>query len=595
MAQNSKVVKATDSNFEDTLLKWFDEPDSDYSDQDCHPKGNVDEDGAILSDHETCSELSHGESEEENETEVMETEEDYTRYYYGKNRYKWAVTEPTRNVRTLAHNILKLPGNKYVNKNIEPIDAWKKIFSQDILDIIVHNTNIRINKFRDRPGNFDRTEYRETNSVEMNGFLGLLILTAAFKSNTEAIESIFATDGTGREIFRLTMSAKRFAILLACLRFDTHEERMMRVKTDPAAAISHILDIFIHNSQSSYCLGANVTVDEMLVGFRGRCKFKMYLPSKPVKYGLKVQCLVDARTHYIYNAYIYCGKGTDSLKDLTETEKKFSIPTQAVIRLSKPIFGSRRNITGDNWYSSIELVDYLLKNGLTYVGTMKKNKREIPKEFLPSKTRPVGSTMYGFTSDKTLISRVPKKNKCVVLISSMHHSKHDDNGLPEIISFYNSTKSGVDAVDEKTSKYSCSRRTQRWPMALFYRIVDMSSVNAYINHQSCADTKRLERLEFLKVLAKQLYEPLLVERSQKTNLSRELRYGLIRILDTAPQAPAPAEVEDVLPRNQRKYCSNCDPKLKRKTAHLCVNCKKSICLQCSKKICIRCIETIRDS
>lgn len=244
------------------------------------------------------------------------------------------------------------------------------------------------------------------------------------------------------------MSAKRFAVLLTCLRFDTHEERMLRVNTEPAAAISHILDKFNKNSQAAYCLGANATVDEMLIGFRGRCKFKMYLPNKPVKYGLKVQCLVDARTHYIYNTYIYCGKGSDSLKDITDDERRFSIPTQAVIRLSKPIFGTNTNITGDNWYSSIELTDYLFKNKLTYVGTLKRNKREVPQEFLPSKSRPVGSTIYGFTRNKTLISRVTKKNKCVVLISSMHHSKQDDHGLPEINAFYNSTKSGVDAVDE---------------------------------------------------------------------------------------------------------------------------------------------------
>lgn len=43
------------------------------------------------------------------------------------------------------------------------------------------------------------------------------------------------------------MSGKGFGILLACLRFDTNEEIMSRVKTDPVAAISHIFEKFCHS------------------------------------------------------------------------------------------------------------------------------------------------------------------------------------------------------------------------------------------------------------------------------------------------------------------------------------------------------------
>lgn len=88
-------------------------------------------------------------------------------------------------------------------------------------------------------------------------------------------------------------------------------------------------------------------------------------------------CLTDSRSHYLFNAYIYAGQNTDGLT-LDHTEIKFSKPTQSVLRLSKPIQGSNRNITADNWFSSIELVELLKKKKLTYVGTNKKNKREIP-------------------------------------------------------------------------------------------------------------------------------------------------------------------------------------------------------------------------
>lgn len=51
---------------------------------------------------------------------------------------------------------------------------------------------------------------------------------------------------------------------------------------------------------------------------------------------------------------------------------------------------------------------------------MRKNKAEIPKEFLPDKTQQAGSVLFGFQKDMTLVSFVPKKNKAVILLSSMH-------------------------------------------------------------------------------------------------------------------------------------------------------------------------------
>jgi hypothetical protein len=70
-----------------------------------------------------------------------------------------------------------------------------------------------------------------------------------------------------------------------------------------AAAIGQFFDVFVKNAKESYTVGALTCVDEMLVGFRGRCAFKMYTPSKPEKYGIKVMALIDARTNYFYNAY----------------------------------------------------------------------------------------------------------------------------------------------------------------------------------------------------------------------------------------------------------------------------------------------------
>lgn len=70
------------------------------------------------------------------------------------------------------------------------------------------------------------------------------------------------------------------------------------------------------------------------------------------------------KSSYLYNAYLYTGKDCDGL-GLSEVERKLSKPTQSVIKLCKPVEKSDKNITADNWFSSIQLLDEMKARGLT--------------------------------------------------------------------------------------------------------------------------------------------------------------------------------------------------------------------------------------
>lgn len=88
-------------------------------------------------------------------------------------------------------------------------------------------------------------------------------------------------------------------------------------------------------------------------------------------------------------------------------------------------------------------------NQLTLVGTLRKNKKEIPPVFIDTKGKAPGAIAFGFKNDFTLVYYVPKKSNVVVLLSSMHYDASVDKdadsntyGKPEIILFYNSSKGG---------------------------------------------------------------------------------------------------------------------------------------------------------
>jgi hypothetical protein len=125
-------------------------------------------------------------------------------------------------------------------------------------------------------------------------------------------------------------------------------------------------------------------------------------------------------------------------------------PEDIVKRLICDIVGTNRNITFDNWYTSVPLAIYLLEKRITCIGTLRKNKKEIPVEFQANKMRAIGSCLFGFQKNITLVSHVPRKNKAVIALSTMHHSNEidEETNKPSIIVDYNMTKGGVDTVDQ---------------------------------------------------------------------------------------------------------------------------------------------------
>ena len=56
----------------------------------------------------------------------------------------------------------------------------------------------------------------------------------------------------------------------------------------------------------------------------------------------------------------------------------------------------------------------------------------------------------------------------------------DDKNKPEIITYYNNTKSGVDILDKLVRTYSCKRATARWTVAFFFNLVDIAAYNALV-------------------------------------------------------------------------------------------------------------------
>ncbi len=79
--------------------------------------------------------------------------------------------------------------------------------------------------------------------------------------------------------------------------------------------------------------------------------------------------------------------------------------------------------------------------------------------------------------------------------------------------------------------YTCGRSTRRWPLCVFYCILDIIGVNSYVVYSHFhRDSKESKfRREFLKVLGYSLTKNLMLKRLNQKTLSRELRSSIINM------------------------------------------------------------------
>ncbi|CAJ0955096.1 unnamed protein product [Ranitomeya imitator] len=308
-------------------------------------------------------------------------DEEVGSYYIGKYKNtKWNKKPFQKKRREPLNIITHLPAVIGTARNAKTaVECWNSIFTDDILDSIVTYTNQYIDIIKDKY--ICNRTIKPTDEIELRAFFGLLYLAGAYRANRQSLEELWGKDGDGVEKFSLVMSINRFKILIRCLRFDDRTTRTERKTHDRLAPIRDIFQRFVVNCKQSYYPGENLTIDEMLPGFRGRCAFRQYIPSKPNKYGIKIYALVDASKTYTYNLEVYAGKQPEGPYCVSNK------PIDVVKRLAEPLFGSGRNITADNWFTSCDLIDYLKIQKLSYVGTVRKNKRELPPQFVSVKER----------------------------------------------------------------------------------------------------------------------------------------------------------------------------------------------------------------
>ncbi|XP_066978516.1 piggyBac transposable element-derived protein 4-like isoform X2 [Macrobrachium rosenbergii] len=468
-------------------------------------------------------------------------------------------------------------------------DIFSLFLDETMLAEVCLYTNDKMNAIREQFSTTYSATFREVNLMEMKAFIGILLFSGIKQDNHVGTEEMWSPV-CGCPFYRSVMSERRFSFILRCLRFDDSTTRNVRKQSDRFAHIRKLWDAVIHKCIVNYRPGPHVTVDEQLLAFRGHCIFRIFIPNKPAKYGIKLVMACDADTHYMCNAMPYLGKGT-----MVDKVKSGTLGEFFTMELIRPFQRSGRVVTTDSWFTSLALARKLKESSMHLVGTIRP-KPYIPQEIMHIKMN-IGESVaaYNYEDEVTVLCQKANTTKRIQLLSTVHHNPTIVEGKKtQIHMFYDATKGGVDTFDQMCAATSCGRKTRRWPLCLFYGILNIIVNNAFIIYSNKPNNREVTRRQFGMKLAMELSRPWAHYRLTRTGLQRELSAVIQSVFGPVQQLPRQQE-EGAIKTEKRHRCHICPHSSIARTKLLCANCKKSTCHRHITTFCSYCIPECKDT
>lgn len=378
-------------------------------------------------------------------------------------------------------------------KSYSPYDFFSLMVDDAIFQLIVDDTNeFAINKIAAKEASKEARirNWSTTDIFEMKSFFALILFMGLVK--LPKLSDYWSRDEIiGHPFPRTIMSRNRFELLLQMVHFSQQDEAN---KSNRLHRVSKLIDKLNENFKKHYIPGEDLCIDESVVPFRGRLIFRQYNKQKRHKYGIKIFKLCTL-PGYTYKLSIYAGK---------ENDKTNSTPANVVMCLCSDLFDKGHTLYTDNWYTSVDLARQLLNKETHLVGTIRKNRKHLPKNIITAKLKRGEHIAMESLDGITFLKWKDKRD--VYVLSTKHTDKfrrvmstksRKMSFKPEIVLDYNKAKGAVDLSDQMTAYCTPLRKSVKWYKKLAISLLlNTALVNALVLYQMTG--RRMQIVEFRK-------------------------------------------------------------------------------------------------
>lgn len=471
------------------------------------------------------------------------------------------------------------PGTTFLfEDNFDVLEYFKLFFDDSLLDIIVLETN----RYAEQHPGRSTSQWKNVDKNEMMIFLAICILQGLIKKPEERMYWS-SNEMWSTPIFPKLMNLRRYISIKRNLHFSNNETFDRNTHPNPKLCkIWPIYEIINNKCSSLYIPERDITIDESLMLYKGRLGWVQYIPLKRARFGIKLYLLCESKSGYLFSFIIYTGKGTI----IDEKYKDMPVTSQIVVSLLEPLMNQGYCLTTDNYYTSPQLADFLVNHKTDTYGTVRKNRKDIPK-FIQTKKLKKGEIVAAQRGKVMVMKWQDKRDIC--LLSTVHNTekgttnKTDKDGnvifKPKLVIDYNETMGGVDRLDQHLHDYPIIRkRGKKYYKKIFFHLLDISIWNAFVLYKKNGGEK--SNLDFRSKLVERLIQNYHSEINIKKS-GRPKSSGILRLTERHfPSFVPPTPKKEAPTRYCAVCCSKRDNKGKRKrkeSRYMCNTCNVGLC------------------
>ena len=445
-----------------------------------------------------------------------------------------------------------------------PYEFYKMLVTDEIFDLFVSETNLYAEqqKSREKSSKARIQKWKSTDRAEMEKFVGCIMWMGLVQ--LPSISAYWSTNKIYSNFIKSVMPRNRFQLLLKTWHFANNEDIP---ENDRLYKISPLISKLIMNFQAAIVPGEFICIDETLVPFKGRLKFKQYISNKRHKFGIKLfkLCLENG---YLFDLSIYCGQ-----EKIPNQEQ--SVPSSVVLKLTEKLLNQGRTIVIDNYYTSVELATALLEKKSYILGTLRSNRKNNSKTVTQKKLKR-GEHIAEESNNGIYIEKWKDRRDVFMLTTKYvpemvtQKRRAEEITKPRSIIEYNKHKAYIDISDQMKSYNSSLRRGVKWYRKLAIELVVGSTiVNAYVLHQQITNDK-MSITKFREEVIKGLLACEELPVTEKSNDSGHI------LEDSDKKRSCSGCYSKISRESGRKIAKNRTPK----TKFRCNICQKHFCLQC---------------
>lgn len=482
-----------------------------------------------------------------------------------------------------------------------PFKVWCHLFPQSLEEEIVMETI----KYAGVNQSFNFTV------PDLRKFIGVLFYMTYYKL-PNARDYWSANNHRSVHIIQSQMPMKRFEKIRELLHFN--DKSQMPDRNDPNRDRLYLIRPVIDTLNRTFSTVPKLdrlSVDEQMCSTKMGSYMKQYLPNKPKKWGFKLFVLCDTMG-YAYKFEVYSG----ATENLATGEPDLQSSANIVVRLLREVPRYQNFVVYfDNFYTTVPLVVYLRTQGILAVGTIRRNRIKnckLPEEKVMMKFQRGASQEYVANIHGIEVTTLSwKDNRIVNLISNyvgtnppldIYNTESEPLTIkrfdkreksiksipcPQIIKDYNCHMGGVDLMDSSIGRHKISMKSRKWTTRMFYHLLDMTCVNAWILYRRINKDKQgpvMRLVDFKLEVADALfsYKTKTVPARGRPNLEKQIEEKRQKP-NTSPAPPKDTRLDGTshwITMDKKGRCKL--PKCSGQTKMFCLKCKVNLCVTAEK-------------